>query len=273
MSTAGDSALFLPYMDAMIAAYRAGQASDHVHLGYWPQPPPGPISPDDWRAAQDRLTEAALDLADLHDGQRIADVACGLGGTLRAVLDRVAPAHLAGINLDPRQLALCPGKAEKVTLLQADAVDLPVTPKSFDRLICLEAAFHFCSRAAFLQSAARALAPSGKLVLGDILLARGPLTETETGRAEDRLRRDLGPWPDPWCDVPTIESMTSDAGLTIRTIADVTDGTRPSHAFIAPRPAKDLLQADLDGTQVLRFLHDHGLLRYVLIVLEPKTAQ
>ncbi|MBS0126814.1 SAM-dependent methyltransferase [Thetidibacter halocola] len=266
MSTAGGDPA-LPYVVPLIAEARAGQGSGHMHLGLWPSPP-ARITAEDWRAAQDRMTAMVLDLADLRDGQRIADIACGLGGTLRAIAARVRSRALFGVNIDPVQLQLCP--SDLADCVQADATALPFSAQSLDRAICLEAAFHFSDRAAFLASVAGALAPGGLLVLADILLQPGPLTPGEGAALAGLLRRDFGPWPQPWLTPAELETMAARAGFERIAHHDITARTRPSHAFICgprrPEPPRS-------GIEALRFLHESGLLHYGIFVLRRPGSQ
>ena len=91
----------LDYVPGLIAAYQAGHASDHMHLGYWPQPGL------DWQAAQAAMADLHLDLLKPQDGDAITDMGCGLGNCLRLLNDRLRNSHLTGVNIDERQLAIC----------------------------------------------------------------------------------------------------------------------------------------------------------------------
>src|SRR6185295_10101508 len=93
-----------PYFDVLIDAFRRGDAGRAVHLGYWDDP----MRPAaDFERAQARLNEVLLDAAELRSGQAILDVGCGLGATLEQVDARHARMRLVGVNIDPRQLAIC----------------------------------------------------------------------------------------------------------------------------------------------------------------------
>ncbi|MCA8884369.1 MAG: methyltransferase domain-containing protein [Rhodobacteraceae bacterium] len=263
----------LPYIGPLIQAYRQGLASDHIHLGYWEAPPQGAVTPADWREAQARLTDQILTMADLRAGLDVADAGCGIGGTLRAIRRRWGNAgRLVGINPDPRQLALCPGPAEGVALLRADALDLPLSDGCLDRVICLEAAFHFASRRGFFQQAARVLRPGGLLVLGDLLGDASGLAEADRMCAAAVLVRDFGPWPDPWQDEAGVVTDLEAAGFAVRDLRDITARTLPSYEVVAPASVSDLRHPALDGARAMRWLQENGALRYVLIAAQKPEA-
>jgi hypothetical protein len=73
-----------------VDGFKAGQSGRHVHLGYWDVPPSlvSPCTTDEFDAAQARLCDIFLGLADLEDRQCVLDVGCGFDGTLAAVNDR-----------------------------------------------------------------------------------------------------------------------------------------------------------------------------------------
>jgi ubiquinone/menaquinone biosynthesis C-methylase UbiE len=61
-----------------------------------------------------------------------------------------------------------------------DAANLGFADSSFDTVLCIEAAFHFRTRQAFLREALRVLTPGGYLTMSDLLMAWGtPLVPPE----------------------------------------------------------------------------------------------
>jgi cyclopropane fatty-acyl-phospholipid synthase-like methyltransferase len=253
-----------PYFDGLIAGFRAGAMGRHVHLGYWDVPPslntPCPL--EEFETAQARLAEIVIDLADIHDRQSVLDVGCGFGGTLAVINARWRHMRLAGLNIDPRQLEICGAIAAMPTnalvWLEADACALPLRADAFDRVICLEAMFHFRSRETFLAAAAAALAPGGRLALTDILLAHpGTRAPVDIAVLEAAMRREYGPWPELWVGIDQIREYARRAGLIFDRAIDATAQTLPTYRVTAPTEAPPFSAGSL-----MRWLHREGFLSY-----------
>ena len=231
-----------PYFDLLIDGFKTGRSGRHVHLGYWDAPPPlaTPCGADEFESAQARLCDVVIELADLRDGQSVLDVGCGFGGTLGAVNARWRDMRLVGLNIDRRQIDICrsiaPRPTNTLSFEMADACALPFRPASFDRLICLEAMFHFASRDVFLQQAAGVLRPGGRIALTDILLRNpGDQAPVEITLLEQIIRREYGPWPKLWVDADEIVEAARQAGLVLDRSVDATAQTLPSYRMTAPR--------------------------------------
>ena len=98
--------------------------------------------------------------------------------------------------------------------MQADACDLPIRDASFDRVLCIEAIFHFASRRTFFLEAARVLRPGGALVLSDMFLAPSAIAlDMPEFCAEAVLRDGFGPWPEVRCEDVTHAELGRAAGL------------------------------------------------------------
>jgi MPBQ/MSBQ methyltransferase len=136
--------------------------SGFYNFGYW----------DSRATSQREASEALVDqLVDriANKGGRILDVACGPGATTRRLMRSYAPDQITGINLSEAQLAAARNRAPGCTFRRMDATRLEFPDAQFDAVICVEAAFHFDTRDAFLREALRVLKPGGSLVLSDML--------------------------------------------------------------------------------------------------------
>ncbi|MDR7038068.1 SAM-dependent methyltransferase [Methylobacterium sp. BE186] len=257
------------YFDAFLAAIAEGARIDHVHLGHWDEPER--VGPEEARAtfpaAQARLSQHLVAELGIAPGHRVLDVGCGFGGTLRAMRRGHPGAELYGLNIDARQLAVglrAEASPANASWIAADACRLPFADATFDRLLCVEAAFHFPSRLGFLREAHRVLSPGGVLVMSDLLLRQPALPPATLAAFADRLERDYGPWPAMWATDAEIAHDAARAGFSLRT-RDATRNTGPSYHVVAPngRPG-------LTGGVVLRELHRSNCLSYLYLRLDKR---
>ena len=136
--------------------------SGFYNFGYWAT---GATSQ---RAASEALVDTLVGRLP-SSGGKILDVACGLGASTKRLLATYPPDSVTAINISAAQVATAQKAAPGATVMQMDAARLDFPDASFDSVICVEAAFHFDTRAAFLAEAFRVLKPGGCLVLSDIL--------------------------------------------------------------------------------------------------------
>lgn len=249
----------LAYVPGLIAAFRAGHATDHVHLGYWPDG-----AAHNWAEAQAAMTALHLDALDLRDGMLLVDVGCGIGGSLRMAGARVHDAMLVGINIDPRQLAVCrdlhAAQGNRFDWIKADACALPLESGSADRVLSLEAMFHFRDRQAFLAEAARVLRPGGMLVCSDILLGHCDTADSQAWR--DLVLRGYAPWPDPAARAPDHARLGAAAGLEPVRAMDISAGVAPTWDHIVPAHHAPLASP----VAAMKALHLGGHLTYQVSV-------
>jgi MPBQ/MSBQ methyltransferase len=261
-----------PYFDYLIEGFHRGKAGRYVHLGHWDAPPANDAQPQsgEFERAQARLTEVLLGMADVRDGQDVLDVGCGFGGTFDLINRRIHDASLTGVNIDPRQLDICrqiaPLHGNRLRWELADACKLPFPDASFDRVLCIEAMFHFASRRTFFAEAARVLKPGGAMVASDIVVpASAKQLEAPGFRIEAPIREGFGPWPDFWGADADHRALAAAAGLESAVLHDASANTLPSHRFTTPSSMDEPDAGDTGGRAalMLRWLHAQGHLRYL----------
>src|SRR5262249_28967262 len=136
--------------------------SGYFNFGYWD----GTVATQ--AEASANLVARLLDRIPRREG-RILDVACGLGASTRQLMQSYPAKMITAINVSAAQIVEARKRAPGCTSHGRDAPRLDFPDASFDAVICVEAAFHFNTREAFLREAHRVLRPGGELVMSDIL--------------------------------------------------------------------------------------------------------
>jgi len=258
------------YAETLLQRRDPERDSPYLHLGHWEGPPDR-----DLQAAQRRLDSTVLALAAMGPGLSVLDVGCGIGGTLAHATGRWPDLDATGLNLDPAQLAVARSENPGVRFVEGDACALPFADASFDRVLSIEAAFHFADRRRFLAEAARVLKPGGRIALSDIIPGPG-LSELSGPLAfalECVIDAGLGPWPHFWSFGGWAE-LAYQQGLVVTGYIDATEATAPSYAcFQTDRDAPERGNAPgMDpmtrAVSLLGWLHTSGRVRMVYMGLK-----
>jgi MPBQ/MSBQ methyltransferase len=123
-------------------------------------------------ATQHLLLRKAEALLGATRGDKILDVACGRGKSSFYLVSANPGTEVEGIDLLAENVQIAQSlfsHARGLSFRVADAMNLPYAPASFDKVFCLEAAFHFPDRARFLSECSRVLKPGGRLVVVDFM--------------------------------------------------------------------------------------------------------
>lgn len=162
------------------------------------------LAPTDLAAVDEfhiRGREATVELAqraNLTPGQRVLDIGCGLGGSVR-YLAAEHECRVTGIDLTPSYVELARTLTERVGLhgrvdyRVASALDLPFDDAGFDVVWTEHAQMNIADKCRFYSEAVRVLAPGGQFVFHDFF--RGPAG--------------LPHFPVPWADEAGISFLIS----------------------------------------------------------------
>jgi ubiquinone/menaquinone biosynthesis C-methylase UbiE len=121
--------------------------------------------------------EEFLDALDIHAGDKVLDVGCGLGGPSRMAAASYR-ADVSGIDLTAdfcdaaRQLNALVG-LERIRIEQGDALAMPFADDSFDVIFTLHVAMNIADKPALYREIARVLKPGGRFGLYDIVAGSG----------------------------------------------------------------------------------------------------
>jgi SAM-dependent methyltransferase len=148
-----------------------------VNLGYFSLPMLPAMITGGLAPFQQRLAHESLALLRAGDGDRVLDACCGRGYTTSRIAE--AGADVLGLDLLEEHVRIARARYGTGPTLRfgvGDVTDLPEKSEGFrldddsvDRVLCLEAAFHFGrqGRRDFLSESLRILRPGGRLVLVD----------------------------------------------------------------------------------------------------------
>ena len=164
--------------------------------------------------AQRRLVIKSVGLLDVRRGDRVLDVACGRGKIAFIAHCLHPETTVVGMDLldDNVQVARTLfNHVGDLSYCVGDAMDLDFPEASFDRVMCLEAAFHFPDRLQFLREAYRVLHPGGRLVVVDFAW-KTDADRVHRDDPETRLVRDIWQWND-FSSVSDYARMAAESGF------------------------------------------------------------
>jgi SAM-dependent methyltransferase len=185
--------------------HRGGRRGTWGSLGLWHD------QADDYAEACEALARAVGAAAGIEPGERVLSIGSGAGDELLLWALGFGAAEVWGVERDPLLVAaaqrlvqrtpLPPGTA--VHVLEGDAAQLgplALPHRHFDRIVCVDAAYHLSPRGPFLRSLTGLLRPGGRFAMTDLTL--GPAARLGWGwllRAAAQLagvpRRELLPLP------------------------------------------------------------------------------
>lgn len=135
----------------------------HIHHGLWS----GDESP---RVAQLQLTEKMAELADIHGGERVVDIGCGMGGS-SIWLAKNRGCDVTGVTISSVQRrwaatsAMMSRANPRPNFMHVDAESVQFEPNSVDAVWSIECTEHLFDKPAFFKKAAGWLKPGGRVAI------------------------------------------------------------------------------------------------------------
>jgi cyclopropane fatty-acyl-phospholipid synthase-like methyltransferase len=218
---------------------------------------------------------------------RVRDLGCGVGGSVLTLARDWPQTAFLGITISGAQQARAEAEAaarglsERCRFRRADFADWLAEPPA-ELAIAVESHVHAPSAAAFLEAAARHVAPSGVLLIVDDMLAR-----PESALAPDERRR-LASFRKGW----RLGHVPDEAGLVAAAEAAGFEhvGTQDFTALIRLNRLRDIVLraagplaerlrlnripffANVIGGNALTESYRHGTMRYVMVSLRRRPG-
>jgi SAM-dependent methyltransferase len=107
-----------------------------------------------------------LNAAQVRNGQKVLDVACGTGILARAALTKVSPGgSVAGLDLNPGMLAVAAKLEPRIDWRHGTAESLPYPDEFFDIVVSQFGLMFFTNRLQALCEMQRVLTPQGRIAI------------------------------------------------------------------------------------------------------------
>lgn len=160
-------------MDECELLHANGPAGRWGNLGCWPLADPHRVP---YALAAEALARRVGEAAGLRRGDHVLSIACGRGEELRLWVETFGVAEATGVEPHPASVREARERSGHVrgpgTVEVIDGTARAAWPAGarFDRVVCVDAAYHVSPRTDLLRVALSALRPGGSLAYTDLIL-------------------------------------------------------------------------------------------------------
>ncbi|MFY0610877.1 MAG: methyltransferase domain-containing protein [Hyphomicrobiaceae bacterium] len=163
------------------------------------------------------MTRHLISQAGLRGEERVLDIGCGFGGTLRILSEMGC--DVSGIDISDtsieyaRKANIAAGFGDAIAVSVGDFHKIDSAADQWDAVICQESLIHSPDRPRVFEEVKRVLRPGGTFVISDIMRSSGAdLTRVQA--AFNRLRTDAGATPQDYTD------MARNAGFFVEIVEE-----------------------------------------------------
>lgn len=215
----------------------------YINFGYWK-------NCRTLKCASKKLIDLVIETSKLVEANNVLDVGFGFGVQDLYFFLQCPHLKITGINIVPSQVTYAKSIVEKegltgsINILLKDANSiLDFGIESFERIISIEAAFHFNTRRDFLQKSFEVLKKDGVLCVADILQDYRLIKDNQN--LQDTLRKIAIP-KENIVSIQEYENILTEIGFKNIKILDVSASVIPYAAMLLKKENKMLLEESIE---------------------------
>lgn len=136
------------------------------------------------------LAKELVDWADLHQGERVLDVACGTGIIARLASQKIGTAEpVTGLDINPGMLSVARSITPSAEWHHGSAEKIPIKDKIFDVAFCQLSLQFMEDKQAVIQEIYRVLKDGGRLII-NVPGPAGPLFQIFANALEQHINKE-----------------------------------------------------------------------------------